>query len=95
MRDEAKDFLTRFEALHVAHCGETSEYIAGDKLSFADYYWLVTHDYIVNEMKMGDLMDECAPRLASCAKKTKQNPNLAEYLEENKNNAYVAMGFAF
>ena len=95
MREEAKDFLTRFESLHIAHFGEGSSFIAGDKLSFADYYWLVTYDYIVKELKFGDLVNDCAPRLKSCAEKTKENPNLTEYLEDNARNANVAMGFAF
>ena len=73
MREEATDFLTRFEALHVAHCGQNASFIAGDKLSFADYYWLVTHDYIVNELGYGEIISERAPRLKHCVENTKNN----------------------
>ena len=95
MRSEAEDYLTRLEALHVSHFGHGSKFIAGNNLSFADYYWLVTHDYMCHELGYGEMISRCAPNLAKCVENTKNNPNLTEYLKANDKNAYVAMGFAF
>ena len=95
MRSEAEDYLTRLEALHVSHFGQGSKFIAGNNLSFADYYWLVTHDYMCHELGYGEIISRCAPNLSKCVENTKNNPNLTEYLKANDKNAYVAMGFAF
>ena len=95
MRSEAEDYLTRLEALHVSHFGHGSKFIAGNNLSFADYYWLVTHDYMCHELGYDEIMSRCAPNLSKCVENTKNNPNLTEYLKANDKNAYVAMGFAF
>lgn len=95
MESEAEDFLKRLEALHVDHFGEGSKYVAGEKLTHADYYALVIFDYMSHELGYEELVKKCAPNLLKCVARTKSNPLLVDYLEENKDNVFVGMGFIF
>ena len=95
MESEAEDFLKRLEALHVGHFGEGSKFAAGEKLTHADYYTLVIFDYMSHELGYEELIQKCAPNLLNCVARTKSNPLLVDYLEENKDNVFVGMGFIF
>jgi len=94
LEPEVDDFIARFEQLHKQHCGENSPFVAGEQLTFADMYWLVTRDFLVDQ-GFGDRVESAAPSLNRIANSVSKLPSVSQYYDENKRNGFVAMGFAF